>query len=752
LSHTPELLAPAGTLEVFESAVASGADAIYIGAPMINARALAKSFSFEEIAAMVSFAHANGVKVYAAMNSLVKNDEFDSVVRSLSIFEGIGLDAVILQDLGIYTIARKYFPRLRLHASTLLGAHNSMAVGKMAEMGFSRIVLAREMSLTEIRAAAQVSRAEIEVFIHGAMCFSYSGLCLASSFLGGKSGLRGRCVQPCRRKYSWKGKHSGPASGYFFSMNDLDGITMLEELKEAGVHSLKIEGRMRSLQYVTNVVKAYRHVIDNGSSPDALSVAREYLRQAMGRKTSTGFFSLPQQTELISSRYSGNIGHFMGRIRKITGKNALLSLQEDIKKGDRLRIHLEESGERHSFTAHNIKVDGQSVAEASRQTEVVIEVPETAKPDDGIYKVDTADSRLQASQPTQLNPRDFRRIVGRYKGAKHISAILHELNLLTGRKSDNRSGKGLASQKNRKKGPAPGRYPQQRQTAASSRPDLPLWLKVDNFYKIKKLPKYHLFSRIIVLLSRRTFSQFKRSGLFGLAQKKVIWALPPVILEENLPFYQDAITFLFSKGFRHWQLGHFSQTEFLARDDLKKTLDSSQNRRSQKKKKVSRPQTGGYILHGNYTLNVLNSCALQVLAGLGLKTAQIAVEADRQTLAAVAQDSIKIDKGMTVYAFPSLLSARASLDVFTTGAVLVSPKGEPFVLKESEGVTQVVSQRPFSLLGQLFELRELGVGYGVVDISNAEDVRDPFGDIYRLITGKYKHGRLSNFNFNGTLL
>lgn len=751
MSHTLELLAPAGTIEVFETAVTSGADAVYVGAPMANARALAKHFSYEDIAAMVSFAHANGVKVYVAMNSLVKNDEFASVVRSLAIFEGIGIDALILQDLGIYAIARKYFPRLRLHASTLLGAYNSLAVKKLAEMGFARIVLAREMGIREIKEAGRVSPAEIEVFIHGAMCFSYSGLCLASSFLGGKSGLRGRCVQPCRRKYTWKGKHTGAPSGYFFSMNDLSGISMLEELQEAGVHSLKIEGRMRSLQYVQNVVKAYRVVIDNESSTDSLVEARDYLHQAMGRKTSTGFFSLPQQTDIISYQYSGNIGHFMGRISKIAGNKAVLKLQEDIKQGDRLRVHSEESGERQSFTVHQIMVDRQIVSAASKQTTIEIEVPETAKPQDGIYKVDTADSRMQASKPSQLKPQNFRGIIRKYKAGKHINRIVEELHQLTGTKLDNQLGRSRAPQRNKKKRPSRGRYLQPKAAGTTSRPDLPLWLKTDNFNKIKKLPKFHLFSRVIVLLTHETFSQFKKRGLFGLQKKTVIWALPPVIHEENLHFYREAITHLLSKDFRNWQLGHFSQAEFFDQHDRRQISDTTQSKRYQKNKRAFKLRTGHCIFHGSYTLNVLNTCALQEFARLGLKTAQIAMEADRQIVSAIAQDSTKIEKGLTVYAFPSLLTARASLDVFKSSAVLVSPKGEPFVLKELEDVTQVVSQRPFSLLSQLSELRDLGVDYGVVDISNAVAVRDQFGDILRLIAGKYKHGRLSSFNFNGTL-
>ncbi|MEW6502236.1 MAG: peptidase U32 family protein, partial [Thermodesulfobacteriota bacterium] len=173
-----ELLAPAGSLEAFSAAVAAGADAIYIGAPALNARALAKQFSLAEIAAMIDHAHGHGVKVYVAMNSLMKEAEIPAAVRLLAAIEELAADAVILQDLGVYGLAREHFPKLRLHASTLLLAHNSMAVHHFAAMGFQRVVLAREVTTAEIRQFRKESPVELEVFVQGAMCFSYSGLCL----------------------------------------------------------------------------------------------------------------------------------------------------------------------------------------------------------------------------------------------------------------------------------------------------------------------------------------------------------------------------------------------------------------------------------------------------------------------------------------------------------------------------------------------------------------------------------------------
>lgn len=199
-----ELLAPAGSFPAFEAALEAKADAIYVGAPGFNARALSRDFTFAEIGSMIEQAHRSGVKVYIAMNSLVKEAELPAALDALSCFESLRPDALIVQDIGLLHLSRTYFPNLPLHASTLLSVHNSVAAAELTKLGCSRVVLAREMTIEEIAAVHRQTKAEIEVFVHGAMCFSYSGLCLFSSLHGGKSSLRGQCVQPCRRRYAWQ--------------------------------------------------------------------------------------------------------------------------------------------------------------------------------------------------------------------------------------------------------------------------------------------------------------------------------------------------------------------------------------------------------------------------------------------------------------------------------------------------------------------------------------------------------------------
>ncbi|MEN8200136.1 MAG: peptidase U32 family protein, partial [Thermodesulfobacteriota bacterium] len=315
-----ELLAPAGNTENFLAAMEAGADAVYVGAPAINARNLARDLRFEEIVGMVQYCRERGKKIYLAANSLVREQDLKEAIRTLALLEAMETDGLIVQDLGLVRLIQNYFPAIPLHASTLLSANNSQSLRTFQDIGFERVVLARELTIKEIETLCRNSSVEIEVFVHGAMCFSYSGLCLFSSFLGGKSGLRGKCVQPCRRHYSWGAKGQGRNASkkpgksgkgqYLFSMNDLSGLEAVPDLKQAGVASLKIEGRLRSANYVSRIVRAYRLVMDAAEDefPEALHEAELLTEQAMGRSSSPGYFFSPQPTGAITAHHSGNMG------------------------------------------------------------------------------------------------------------------------------------------------------------------------------------------------------------------------------------------------------------------------------------------------------------------------------------------------------------------------------------------------------------------------------------------------------------
>lgn len=254
-----ELLAPAGNLEILKGVIESGADAVYVGGSMFGARAYANNFTEEELLEAIDFAHLRGVKVYLTVNTLIKNSEFSKLYDYLLPYYKRGLDAVIVQDLGVVKAIHEYFPSMEIHTSTQMTVTGADGVRFLSQFGVTRVVMAREVSLAEMKRIHEETGMELEAFVHGALCYSYSGQCLFSSILGGRSGNRGRCAQPCRLPYTVEGKKDE----YILSLKDMCGIKALDKLHEAGVYSLKIEGRMKQLEYACGVVKYYRSYIDS---------------------------------------------------------------------------------------------------------------------------------------------------------------------------------------------------------------------------------------------------------------------------------------------------------------------------------------------------------------------------------------------------------------------------------------------------------------------------------------------------------
>ena len=254
-----ELLAPAGNINIFKAVIEAGADAVYVGGSMFGARAYANNFDEEELLYAIDYAHLKGVKVYLTVNTLLKNYEIEKLYDYLLPFYERGLDAVLVQDLGALKLIHDRFPDLAIHTSTQMTVTGIDGVRFLKQFGVQRVVMAREVSLAEMKEIHEKCGMEIEAFVHGALCYSYSGQCLFSSMLGGRSGNRGRCAQPCRLPYCVGNKKDT----YILSLKDMCGIKDLQKLKESGVYSLKIEGRMKQAGYASGVVAYYRRYIDS---------------------------------------------------------------------------------------------------------------------------------------------------------------------------------------------------------------------------------------------------------------------------------------------------------------------------------------------------------------------------------------------------------------------------------------------------------------------------------------------------------
>ena len=285
----PELLAPAGDMDALQAAVAAGADAVYVGGKSFGARAFAKNFDIDELSRAVRYCHLFDVRLYVTVNTLLFDKELSGVGEYIRELYRIGVDAIIVQDLAVMKIAAKVAPKLELHASTQMSIHNTLGADVAYNMGAVRVVLARELSLADIKSVVDNSAAEVEVFLHGALCVCHSGQCLFSSLVGGRSGNRGECAQPCRLPYN---------SSYPLSLKDLSLSEHIKELIDSGVSSLKIEGRMKSPSYVFGVTSIYRRLLDEGRSSKAAERERLAALFSRGGFTDGYFRGKPNEVAL----------------------------------------------------------------------------------------------------------------------------------------------------------------------------------------------------------------------------------------------------------------------------------------------------------------------------------------------------------------------------------------------------------------------------------------------------------------------
>ena len=299
----PELLAPAGNMEKLKMALLYGADAVYLGGKAFGLRAFGGNFTNEELQEAVDFAHKLGKKIYVTVNIFPHNSDIAKLPAYLTFLNEIKVDAILVADLGVFTLAKEYAPDVELHISTQANNTNWAAVNAWAELGASRVVLAREMSLEEIKEIREKCSVELEMFVHGAMCISYSGRCLMSNYLTGRDANRGSCAQPCRWTYALvEEKRPGQyfpvledeRGTYIFNSKDMCLLPYLPDVIASGVDSLKIEGRMKSVHYAASVVKAYREAIDNYfAAPEQFEVKKEWVEEldkVSHRAYTTGFY------------------------------------------------------------------------------------------------------------------------------------------------------------------------------------------------------------------------------------------------------------------------------------------------------------------------------------------------------------------------------------------------------------------------------------------------------------------------------
>jgi len=339
LDKVVEIIAPVGSMESLKAAVLNGANAIYLGGKLFNARHYASNFSNEELMEAVSYAHLRNVKVYVTVNILLDEVEIEPALDYVTYLYSIGVDAIIVQDLGFASLVKKLIPNMPLHASTQMTINNLEGVKHLESLGFDKVVLARETPIDEIRYIKENSSIDLETFIHGALCISYSGQCLMSSLIGGRSGNRGTCAQPCRMAYTVLDEHDKELknwdSGYYLSTKDLNTLEHLKELIDAGVVSLKIEGRMKRPEYVATVVKAYKKALSLGSDL-VTKQDKEEVEQIFNREFTKGMGLGDFGRGFITTDRPDNRGIVVGEIVDYDKRGISIHIEVDLKKGDGL--------------------------------------------------------------------------------------------------------------------------------------------------------------------------------------------------------------------------------------------------------------------------------------------------------------------------------------------------------------------------------------------------------------------------------
>jgi putative protease len=393
-----ELLAPVGSREALVAAVESGANAVYLAGKMFGARASAPNFSDEELVESVRFAHLRGVLVYVTVNTLVDNVEIPVLSSYLQYLYKIGIDAIIVQDIGVFKIAKQIIPEMPIHASTQMTVHNLEGVQLLTELGFTRVVVSRELSMDDINHICKNTDTEIEAFVHGALCISYSGQCLMSSMIGGRSGNRGRCAQPCRLPYTLVDEHGNDllaeaeAGEYLLSPKDLNTLELIPELINAGITSFKIEGRMKRPEYVAVAVDTYRRAIDVclANSDDYVVAEEEQkeLAQIFNRDFTTAYLKSNHGRRMMSDRRPNNRGVRIGRVSdyQYQEKMATIKLDEPLHINDIVDFWVKVGG-RVSVTVSSMMVNGQKVTSAPKGVEVSINVHAPVRINDRVFKV-----------------------------------------------------------------------------------------------------------------------------------------------------------------------------------------------------------------------------------------------------------------------------------------------------------------------------------------------------------------------------
>ena len=712
-----ELLAPAGSPEALDAAVGEGADAVYLGLKSFNARMRSANFTYPQFESALRSMRRMGKKVYVTLNTVFEQREADRMYQLLKYLAALGPDALIVQDFGVIAMVRSQFPSLRLHASTQMNIASGRGANALSRHGVSRVVLARELSLEELRGVRQETNLELEVFVHGALCVSASGLCLFSSYLGGKSANRGLCTQACRRLYSHE--DSPGQSGYYFSPADLRLLERLPDLAAAGVSALKIEGRMKSADYVGVVVSAYRLVLDaiaggdEGEIQGSIRQGMEILRNDFARSKTQFYFNAETGKGALSAAsidwlnpdQDGGTGINLGTILKVKGREsrAMISCDGGVFPclGDSVRLHSKDDANR---VSHKIKFvepveDGYWIS-----------MPEGFKLGDRVYLIQTK------TMSRRYAPVIARGGSGRMPGRE--KAPFPEIGELIKSEKPEKTGKN-ARQK------ASGFFPEGLYVAVSRTEDL--------FIVQSSHPQ-----RVMLSYSRKTAD-------YLLAENKPSLPFKPaeIILVLDPYFPQRAV----SGGDESWDKSLESEISLLAEKGYKQFVLNNPGHFSLFRSLQGRDKM---LLIAGPWLYIFNAWSLSFVLSLGVDGFVSPLENNRQNLertleeisqkpgrqkarAQQAPSALRSMSFVPVFAWPSLFRIRADLGQVYDFNSFADSRGENFSIVTGPEGSQVYPANPFSITDKIPFLKEAGFSRFIIDLSGPPLKKAFYRDLMRAI-------------------
>ncbi|HIJ90395.1 MAG: U32 family peptidase [Desulfobulbaceae bacterium] len=694
-----ELLAPVGSTESFYAALENGADAVYCGLKEFSARAKAKNFTLPEVEKMAGHAHRQHRHLYVALNTLIKEKELPQLVGILADLAGIGVDGLIIQDLGVWRLARNHFPQLPLHASTQLAVHNAAGVAMLERMGFTRAVLARELSLAEITAIRQQSTIELEHFVHGALCFSVSGQCLFSSAASGLSGNRGRCAQPCRRRYL-----NREQPGYHFSTSDFCALSMLPQLLKAGVVSLKIEGRMKSAEYVARVVAAYRLVLDAPESrrKQAMLEAEEQLALSFGRESTKGFLTGSVPSGIADSSKQGTLGRHIGEVTSLRGGMLGFVTGDRLHVGDRIRIQPQNDQAATGFTVRELWIEQKKLKVVKTGDFVRVRIPDKG----GFYQVGDKVFKVGGKAAFTMSPEACRATLDQVVVPEKSQTLKEELfharsralaSLLPGASLQAAAVQILTVR---------GRGPQDlRVLDEPGVTDLELPLTPETLAALKKV-------------------DHQRADWQG----RLIWEIPPMLFGVEWDEYRRAVQMLAGQGFCRFRLNNLGHIPLFA-------------------------GLSGLTLLGGFRCYILNSQAALAWQELGLGELITNLEDDRKNLQELFCRGLHLPSlATTVYGPLPVMLSRIPVRGVRPGSVLRAEGGEGYRLTQSNNLTEVLAEQDFSLLGHLGPLKSMGCPRIIVDLSHCGAFSSKGKQVLAALASDHSLPETTTFNFQRGLV